>query len=437
MLKKVRVESAGETELLPGQLVDRVVLERENDKVKGAKGEPATFEPLILGITKASLATESFLSAASFQETTKVLTDASIEGKIDRLLGLKENVIIGKLIPAATGLGGTARSRSARPSRSPSEAYQHDVLLQELEEIEGIGGVADVRQRPRAHGRRRGACGRRRAARDRRLELSAHRNDREAGQQPGLARSGRRQVRPVPWTRGYVAAGSAVLLLLVAVVLLPGGAAARKARTADRFPVFDVGGDYHDLGQGNGVYFDLYGLTSAPKPAMITIQTPGGYGVSLVHRPQFVLGDAEVDTNRGTYKGEFEVAPRAAFESDPATAGCADGTHAATWWMVLNGTHGELSIPVAVDHRGRGYLLTVCLGSLHKLSLTATEIYFATRQVFRNPSKPGNYRFVAMVYPARRQRKARPEDALRDARHAADPRGRRSRRRSTTRRRRC
>ena len=73
MLKKVRVESAGDTDLLPGQLVDRIILERENEKVVAAKGEPATFEPLILGITKASLATESFLSAASFQETTKVL----------------------------------------------------------------------------------------------------------------------------------------------------------------------------------------------------------------------------------------------------------------------------------------------------------------------------------------------------------------------------
>jgi DNA-directed RNA polymerase subunit beta' len=104
MLKKVRVESAGDTALLPGQLVDRVVLERENVRVKKEKGEQATFEPIILGITKASLATESFLSAASFQETTKVLTDAAIEGKIDRLNGLKENVIIGKLIPAATGL---------------------------------------------------------------------------------------------------------------------------------------------------------------------------------------------------------------------------------------------------------------------------------------------------------------------------------------------
>jgi DNA-directed RNA polymerase subunit beta' len=107
MLKKVRVENPGDTDLLPGQLVDKVALERENARVasvKKKKMEQATFEPLILGITKASLATESFLSAASFQETTKVLTDASIEGKVDRLLGLKENVIIGKLIPAATGL---------------------------------------------------------------------------------------------------------------------------------------------------------------------------------------------------------------------------------------------------------------------------------------------------------------------------------------------
>src|ERR1700759_3520739 len=103
MLKKVRVETNGDTDLLPGQLVDKVVYERENGKVK-AKGEKATHEPLILGITKASLATESFLSAASFQETTKVLTDAAPEDKRDRLVGLKENVNIGKLIPAATGL---------------------------------------------------------------------------------------------------------------------------------------------------------------------------------------------------------------------------------------------------------------------------------------------------------------------------------------------
>ena len=117
MLKKVRVETNGDTTLLPGQLVDKVVLERENARVKKAKGEQATFEPIILGITKASLATESFLSAASFQETTKVLTDAAIEGKVDHLNGLKENVIIGKLIPAATGLK-QYRQISIEPTRA-------------------------------------------------------------------------------------------------------------------------------------------------------------------------------------------------------------------------------------------------------------------------------------------------------------------------------
>jgi DNA-directed RNA polymerase subunit beta' len=142
MLKKVRVESNGDTDLLPGQLVDKAIYERENAKVK-AKGEKATHEPLILGITKASLATESFLSAASFQETTKVLTDAAIEGKIDRLLGLKENVIIGKLIPAATGL---KRYRNIEISPSEPivrEAYERDTLLQALEEIGQDGGAVD------------------------------------------------------------------------------------------------------------------------------------------------------------------------------------------------------------------------------------------------------------------------------------------------------
>jgi len=104
MLKRVRIERKGDADLLPGSLVDRHALKRRNDEIKKAGGETATGEEVILGITKASLATDSFLSAASFQETTKVLTDAALEGKVDRLLGLKENVIIGKLIPAATGL---------------------------------------------------------------------------------------------------------------------------------------------------------------------------------------------------------------------------------------------------------------------------------------------------------------------------------------------
>ena len=129
MLKKVRIEQKGDTDLLPGQFVDRHELRRINEAVKAKKGEPAQFEEIILGITKASLATDSFLSAASFQETTKVLTDAALEGKIDRLAGLKENVIIGKLIPAATGLKryrtieieptevAAARHRRRRPAR--------------------------------------------------------------------------------------------------------------------------------------------------------------------------------------------------------------------------------------------------------------------------------------------------------------------------------
>ncbi|MBN1319632.1 MAG: DNA-directed RNA polymerase subunit beta', partial [Thermoleophilia bacterium] len=104
MTKKVLVETPGDTSFLPGRMVDRLIFDQENERVVEAGGEPATCEEIILGITKASLATESFLSAASFQETTKVLTDAALEGKVDELRGLKENVIIGKLIPAATGL---------------------------------------------------------------------------------------------------------------------------------------------------------------------------------------------------------------------------------------------------------------------------------------------------------------------------------------------
>jgi DNA-directed RNA polymerase subunit beta' len=143
MLKKVRVENAGDTDLLPGQLVDRVALERENVRVKKAKGEQATHEPLILGITKASLATESFLSAASFQETTKVLTDAAIEGKVDRLNGLKENVIIGKLIPAATGLKHYRTIEIGTTEVVPQTAYERETLLAALKEIGHDGGAID------------------------------------------------------------------------------------------------------------------------------------------------------------------------------------------------------------------------------------------------------------------------------------------------------
>jgi DNA-directed RNA polymerase subunit beta' len=104
MMHKVKVEESGDTELLPGEYIDINTFEEDNAKAIEAGGEPAVARPILLGITKASLATDSFLSAASFQETTRVLTEAAIKGKVDPLLGLKENVIIGKLIPAGTGM---------------------------------------------------------------------------------------------------------------------------------------------------------------------------------------------------------------------------------------------------------------------------------------------------------------------------------------------
>ncbi|MBO7276133.1 MAG: DNA-directed RNA polymerase subunit beta', partial [Clostridia bacterium] len=110
MMRKVKVETAGDTELLPGSMIGVFEFEDANEALakkaqeEGIDFEPATASPVLLGITKASLATDSFLSAASFQETTRVLTDAAIWGKIDPLLGLKENVLIGKLIPAGSGL---------------------------------------------------------------------------------------------------------------------------------------------------------------------------------------------------------------------------------------------------------------------------------------------------------------------------------------------
>ena len=104
MLKKVRVEDNGDTPLFAGSLVDIYEVEDENEKAIAEGKRPATYKRVLLGITKASLATESFLSAASFQETTRVLTEAAVKGKVDELIGLKENVIIGKLIPAGTGM---------------------------------------------------------------------------------------------------------------------------------------------------------------------------------------------------------------------------------------------------------------------------------------------------------------------------------------------
>jgi DNA-directed RNA polymerase subunit beta' len=130
MLRKVEVASAGETRFLKGEQADFARLQEENDRVVAEGKQPATFIPLLLGITKASLATESFVSAASFQETTRVLTEAAVRGLRDDLRGLKENVIVGRLIPAGTGLAYHAerrRQRGAAPEPVSLEAAMAEV----------------------------------------------------------------------------------------------------------------------------------------------------------------------------------------------------------------------------------------------------------------------------------------------------------------------
>ena len=103
MLKKVEIRESGDSNLLPGEIIDRIKFDDLNSKIKSENKKPAKAERVLMGITKASLQTESFISAASFQETTRVLTDAAIKGKVDPLNGLKENVIVGRLVPAGTG----------------------------------------------------------------------------------------------------------------------------------------------------------------------------------------------------------------------------------------------------------------------------------------------------------------------------------------------
>ena len=130
MLKKIRIEDNGDTEFLPGTLVDVLDFEEENERLIEEGKEPAEGKQVMLGITKASLATNSFLSAASFQETTKVLTEAAIKGKIDPLIGLKENVIIGKLIPAGTGM--------KQYSNIKLDTDEEEVEFDEMEENEDV-----------------------------------------------------------------------------------------------------------------------------------------------------------------------------------------------------------------------------------------------------------------------------------------------------------
>ena len=114
MLKKVEVKEPGDSDMLLGEMIDLLDINVMNEELKKKNKKPIVFERVLLGITKASLQTNSFISAASFQETTRVLTDASIKGKVDTLQGLKENVIVGRLVPAGTGLTKMAWDKEAR-----------------------------------------------------------------------------------------------------------------------------------------------------------------------------------------------------------------------------------------------------------------------------------------------------------------------------------
>jgi DNA-directed RNA polymerase subunit beta' len=131
MLRRVRIESVGSTNFLIGEHVEKALFEDENRRVRAGGGSPATAESMLLGITKASLSTDSFMSAASFQETTKVLTEASINGARDELRGLKENVIMGRLIPAGTGMRWYRETRIATPEAPLSQPEAEAAAAQE------------------------------------------------------------------------------------------------------------------------------------------------------------------------------------------------------------------------------------------------------------------------------------------------------------------
>ena len=135
MLRKVEITDPGDTLFLRGEQVDRARYHEENDRVEAEGKIPACYEPMLLGITKASLSTESFISAASFQETTRVLTEAAIRGSSDKLLGLKENVIVGRLIPAGTGLAyHQDRKLRALQEESPEDVDEPVIDASEVEE---------------------------------------------------------------------------------------------------------------------------------------------------------------------------------------------------------------------------------------------------------------------------------------------------------------
>ncbi len=135
MFSRAYVKDAADTELLPGEVVEKLRAEEENERVVARKGQPAQLEELFMGITKVSLTTESFLSAASFQETARVLINAAVTGKIDHLEGLKENVIIGRLIPAGTGFGTDHAALAAEEAARDAEiAARREARMQNQEQ---------------------------------------------------------------------------------------------------------------------------------------------------------------------------------------------------------------------------------------------------------------------------------------------------------------
>ena len=133
MLRRVRIKNVGDTKFLVEEQVEKTLFEEENERVMNDGGRPAIGEPMLLGITKASLSTESFISASSFQETTKVLTEASLAGKVDVLQGLKENVIMGRLVPAGTGLTGYGRLSSVVDPELLEEDEEYEMTIEDRE----------------------------------------------------------------------------------------------------------------------------------------------------------------------------------------------------------------------------------------------------------------------------------------------------------------
>ena len=144
MLRRIQVKDPGDTDLIPGEVVDKFAFQDQVTKVMAEGGEPATAEQVLLGVTRASLRTDSFLSAASFQETTRVLTEAAVKGQQDNLLGLKENVIIGRLIPAQVEIPGMEELLRPQPALDMSAIATGAWLSGSRIDDDGLGGDLDV-----------------------------------------------------------------------------------------------------------------------------------------------------------------------------------------------------------------------------------------------------------------------------------------------------